>query len=126
MEIANLFRRIPKSARFPVMQTLTEKIVLTNESSTDKNFAFYVPRDDNRFKLVLVPGYGVLKPGDEMTVDCRFTLLMTSTIDRKVKFEVLGTSSSLPPPPPPSSLSPSLSKINACWQGAERKEFPLR
>ena len=52
--------RIPKGARCPVMQMLIERIVLTNESSIDKNFAFYVPRDDNRFKFVLVPGYGVL------------------------------------------------------------------
>src|SRR5271163_4536973 len=51
--------RIPKGSRCPVMQMLIERIVLTNESSIDKNFAFYVPRDDNRFKLV--PGYGVLK-----------------------------------------------------------------
>ena len=72
------------------MQTMIERIVLTNESSTDKNFAFYVPRDDNRFKLVLVPGYGALKPGEEMTVEVQFTLLMTTTIERKVKFEVLG------------------------------------
>src|SRR5271163_1267627 len=53
--------RIPKGSRCPVMQMLIERIVLTNESSIDKNFAFYVPRDDNCFKLVLVPGYGVLK-----------------------------------------------------------------
>jgi serine/threonine protein kinase len=81
---------VAKSARYPVNVQLIERITLTNNSATDKNFAFYVPRDENRFKLVLVPGYGVIKPSESTQIEVRFTLLMTTTVSRKIKFEVLG------------------------------------
>lgn len=40
--------------------------------------------------MVIFPGYGALKPGEETSVEVRFTLLMTTAVERKVKFEVLG------------------------------------
>jgi hypothetical protein len=81
---------VAKGARYPVNVQLLEKITLTNNSTTDKNFAFYVPHDENRFKLVLIPGYGVIKPGESTQIEVKFTLLMTTSISRKIKFEVLG------------------------------------
>lgn len=35
------------------MQTLTERITIINDSSNDRNFAFFVPRDDIRFKACI-------------------------------------------------------------------------
>ncbi len=78
----------------PVDEEVSDEIVLTNHGPA-RRFTFFVPTENDKFACRLHPGSGVIKSGKSVTVHVHVTLLMTTNIERKIKFDVEGLGSHL-------------------------------
>jgi hypothetical protein len=79
------------SDKCPVDEEMHDEIVLTNYGSSARKFVLFVPAEDETLRCRLHPGAGVVKAGKSVAIHISCTLLMTTTIERKIKFEVEGT-----------------------------------
>lgn len=79
----------------PVDKEVSDEIVLTNNGGTARHFTFFVPTENEKFSCRLHPGTGVLRSGKSVSVHVYATLLMTTNVERKIKFEVEGLGSHL-------------------------------
>lgn len=79
----------------PVDEEVADEIVLTNNGGPARRFTFFVPTENEKFSCRLHPGSGVLRAGKSVTVHVYATLLMTTNVERKIKFDVEGLGSHL-------------------------------
>eukprot|EP00005_Dracoamoeba_jomungandri_P001442 CAMPEP_0174255292 /NCGR_PEP_ID=MMETSP0439-20130205/4639_1 /TAXON_ID=0 /ORGANISM="Stereomyxa ramosa, Strain Chinc5" /LENGTH=950 /DNA_ID=CAMNT_0015337415 /DNA_START=280 /DNA_END=3132 /DNA_ORIENTATION=+ len=87
---------LDENDKCPVDQEVEDHIRITNNGSKSRTFVFFVPSDPERFICTLHPGYGTIGKGETIDVTVKMKLLITTTVRRKLKFEIEGFGSYLP------------------------------
>eukprot|EP00727_Mastigamoeba_balamuthi_P009658 m51a1_g5314 putative protein kinase domain containing protein (1091) ;mRNA; f:298041-301503 len=72
----------------PVSRQVHDDIELANKGSQPMQYEVFVPHGGNEFEVTLVPGRGVIRPRESVTMHVTFTLMYTARINRFIKLVV--------------------------------------
>jgi serine/threonine protein kinase/ABC-type branched-subunit amino acid transport system substrate-binding protein/type II secretory pathway pseudopilin PulG len=81
---------VSKGSRMPVMELLTDTIVITNRGGQDISYVVSVPNGNSAYECTVLPGVGVVKKHSSRELTMRFKLMQTMKVDRHVKVVVEG------------------------------------